>query len=708
MDPTPLTVKNVVWFGTITLFLYLLFGYVVASLLQRVLSKEKNVALPLHFYNFSLLSLLTLYLGLGMIGLTVVLTSLLFLPGPFSWKVLCTILFFSTLFIYLFHKNLKHSNLNLIQKIKAIDRKKAFLTVITVTLLLYAIYHYLLPAIGLYAYPGHDGVLLALYSSLIKENGKLLFLCFQYPYARGSRLWGFQAMPAVAAFFTVVYQTSIAKTHLFFFQFNRGLTPIFVYAFVELLLQKESSLMRRVCGICSMLGAIFASAQYLYFIFGGIGESMGNNISLTLFICYILLNFKMKEENVSRMEKIWIYGFFFIFSLVIVVYSSWRVLPLYVSGIGACLVVELILKEKEGKMRGGVFIGVISAIYLSLYIISLFNCSSFLVSNLTRFTSLPQYERERLIFLKNGSISLYYHRFLQFFRHLHGRYFLFRLILGITSLALFSRKKRDINKWVPILMGVFLFLLSQNHPNTLYFLPYPTVTRMNPFRIYYLCFIPLAMGTGIGVGLAVMHSILILKQVGKTLFLKLKGKTHTRLSLPSFEGILALFLLLSFLICPWLQQAGKLYQHRMFYLGRKKVQPLTKADMQSFQWMQENLSQKRRFFVNFHGSGAWIPIYTDHITLPPRTLDQGSPNTTKFNFLLSHLRTGNLSELVIQRLKAFHINYVYIGRQLSPWSPKKFNHTALTQHQLFTCELEKGEVRVYRFLSEEKDLLEST
>ncbi len=152
-----------------------------------------------------------------------------------------------------------------------------------------------------------------------------------------------------------------------------------------------------------------------------------------------------------------------------------------------------------------------------------------------------------------------------------------------------------------------------------------------------------------------------------------------------------------FSFVPHVRQAKVDYQYFMFERV-SEFHPVTSEDVKAFQWVQQNISKRRRFFVSPHGSGRWIPMYTKHIALPPSALRLTSPQEKRFDRLVSMLRKGTITARTLELLSEFQISYVYVGVKHYPWNPDTFKSASLRKSDYFDRVFKSGEVEIFQVL----------
>ncbi|NIQ05958.1 MAG: hypothetical protein GWO20_09615, partial [Candidatus Korarchaeota archaeon] len=220
-------------------------------------------------------------------------------------------------------------------QITKLTKKERLSQLIAVFSAIFAFFYYISPTVGLYSYPGTDNVSYAFVSKQILKTGSFPFLSFEYPYVNLFPHLYALGVPVLASFYEVLYHTHLAKTYLFFLQFNRGLTPLFVYSFLSLILRKKEAWFRRSCGTVGMLLSTFTLSQYRFFIRGGVGESIGLNMILTLLSLYIIMKSYQEKHGNPNAERsgTWLvkYLFFFFFSTFLIVYVCIYALLLFLS-----------------------------------------------------------------------------------------------------------------------------------------------------------------------------------------------------------------------------------------------------------------------------------------------------------------------------------------------------------------------------------------
>jgi len=106
---------------------------------------------------------------------------------------------------------------------------------------------------------------------------------------------------------------------------------------------------------------------------------------------------------------------------------------------------------------------------------------------------------------------------------------------------------------------------------------------------------------------------------------------------------------------------------------------ITEYDIKAFEWIKENTDQDAIFFVNPEGGGAYIYIFTGRITFPLNAMRLWYENESvknDFTLIYSMLIRGSLNESLVELLKKYNIQYIYVGAKVQ-YNKPRFNLSAL-------------------------------
>lgn len=706
-DPLPLTFMETLLYSVLTIGILSIIGLVIAFAVEKFFFKKMSEGLP--FLNYlDILSSFIFYVGLGILGLIFTLSVLLFVPGSFALKSYCTLSFYLVIGACLLFQRVWKRKRTILQHLIGCRMKATGFFLFLLTLTLYGIIHYILPTTGLYSHPNTDSLSYAFVSNIILETGRMPFLVFSYPYARLKMHTIAAGVPVFSAFFNLFYRTTLAKTYLFLSQFLRGLTPLFLYTVIILMLKEKSEKVRRACGIGGFLVCLFSFSQYRFFKWAGISDSLGYNIFLTLFSLYLILKFHREEhakrELIQGRSKFWLgkYLVFFGFSVFMIGYTCIYTIFLFVSFIFGDLIIGWFKQRQFNSAPAKALILTIVCIYLGSILLPVFLPSSKLKTVLNTKIN-PLHVREAILsdparqsqaeygFLSHVPIS----SLPILIENIISVALLF--IIGFIGIISFQEEEGffTAREKALIISGLFLVFFSQNSPFGFYYFPLPAGRALSsPTRIYHQFTIFSSIFSGIGL---TQGSLKGGKGFQKYLSQLRQGQKSYQLTRKQKKGMYFLLFLFPFLLF-YARTNANAYQEYM--LDLRDDTAITQQDMEAFNWISHHISKDKRFFVSQIDAGKWLYVTLGYTVIPHPNLPLKEEHSRSLRRLGDLLITGIVNDTTIELLKHYKIDYIYVGQRGQsqfPDFPNQFNRTALNTS--FPCSFQKENVRIFNISS---------
>lgn len=706
-DSSPLTFLNVILYSILTVVVLSIIGLVIAFVIEKLFFKKASKGLPLRTY-LDTLSSFILYVGLGSLGLIFTLSVLLFFPGGFPLKAYCTLSFYLAIGAYiLFQRGGKHKR-TLLQSLKKLRTKNFGFSLLLLILSFYALLHYIFPILGLYSYPNTDSLSYAFASNIILETGRIPFLPFSYPYARLKIHTIAAGLPVFSAFFHLFYRTTMAKTYLFLPQFLRGLTPLFLYSVITLMLKEKPQKIRRSCGIGGLLVGIFSFSQYRFFKWAGVSDSLGYNLVLTLFSVYLLLKFHREEhakhKTIRDSFKLWLgkYFVFFSFSIFMIGFTCVYTIFLFSSLIFGDLIISWFNREERKKAPTGAFILVILFIYLgSILLPSLLPPSQ--LKTVLNAKLNPLHAREVILSdplrQSQGEYKLLFQLRIQNLPILIENIIsvAFLSIFGIIGMVTFKKDGTffTAREKALIVSSLVLVFFSQNNPYGVYYIPLPAGRALSsPTRIYHQFTIFFSIVSGIGIA---QGSLVGWKGFRKYFSQIKQNEKINLLTKKQKKGIFFLLFLFPIFLF-YAKTNANAYQEYM--LDLRDDAAITQEDMKAFKWISQHIPKDKRFFVSQVDAGKWLYVTLGYTVIPHPNLPLKENHSRSLRRFEDLLIAGIINDTTTALLKGYGIDYIYVGQRGQKQFldfPNQFNRTAL--NATFPISYHKGNVRIFNVSS---------
>jgi len=245
-------------------------------------------------------------------------------------------------------------------------------------------------------------------------------------------------------------------------------------------------------------------------------------------------------------------------------------------------------------------------------------------------------------FLKG--IPLFYSSVLEF-PNLGNYFWSFSImILGFAGLILSIRSQAKHSKY---LLGwtLMLFLINENGPYGLYHISFPFWNKLLPERFAHVMVFPLCC-----------FSAYFLYETAIFIYRSLIRHRPNRKRLMYFLCFVSILM-------PLFPEISLRFDQIMYHSN--KANSVTMNDIDSFNWINDNIPINTTFFVITEDAGQWITIFTGRRVFPFRKI-MNDPITRNDAEQLSRLmfeEPNNNETLVL--LKKYEIEYVFIGNKTS-------------------------------------------
>ena len=678
------------------------FGSITWTLIKKYIKINHHEPLE----NF----LLTVIIGYGTIIYIMLFLSLLKIAYPY---VIYSITLLTLIaYLVLHHNNIKNFSY-LIKKIT----KKDFLLIFLLTIS-YIFYFSPIFLRNIVNYPGGDdrAYIFTTYT-IISQRG--ISTTINYPQAtfHGHLLIpGFSFLAALFyhIFNALILPLSLPTLHLFLILHFRSLTPFAIY-----IVAKKFTKNREYSYSTLLAAIILYQSQLLFFYWGGIGESIGYLLALTIFtIDYDLVN------HIITAEKYWTTYFkiltlrllFLILIALCHLYSL--ILFIFLSTFGT---IALITNENNKKKIIATLQYVFVYLALSLIVVllletrilitkyedTLITLFSWRTKDILEHPHQLLYSKPFLIIPKDVSPLKTLEKLVFVVYTYWGGYSPIMIICGYLLISALKDNTKDPNLTIFLksmgIVFILLLIFSQNSPFSIFYIPYVGANQIFVVRLYYPLEVPLLFfkatfiyGTYKASKILYQsikdpyHSHKILKNL--TLHVK-KPKNLIVTYAISLTFLCSLFIgpIIFGIMFPSPQNS---YQS---YINFTQQSVITKFDIEAFNWIKLNTEPSSIFFVNPSDAGPYIYIITGRIVFPTYALRLWANETTEktFNYMCDQLYVGNITKELLTKLTMFNVTYIYIGAK-TQYNDLPFNYTALEASPYFKLVYKNGPVRIFQ------------
>jgi hypothetical protein len=616
------------------------------------------------------------------------------------------------------------------------ERLKNFLRkpgqIFLIALFVIAVFWYFYPAIGSANYPGGDDkAYIFVTKSIIDQRTALAPIEYPYaqPYMNHLLQGGFMV---VASFFYNLLQllglpTSIPIVHLSLTLLYLSLIPISMY-----LLTIGLTRNREFSTLVALATLFIWNAIPLYVYWGGVGEALGYFLVPVLVLFDYRLNVTLMR-NTFRLRT---------FAGATVVKCALAAIVLYVQIYSLFLFTILVivatplwamrnhLLYKAGSLRDK------TKVYLKIilpYAIFLFGGIIILVGAMTLMQSTGNKNTAIEVLygilvsspedIKINSAQLLYTAPSLIFRDGYGlvysayalasniSYFLNYWGFGLVLLYLFfvlyltlpknrvktfngdGMRALGLTNLMVVTAAVF-FIFSQNSPLGWYYIPYPMALLVYTDRLYYE--MSLIMIYVESLPLYLMYLFIRKELLNSSQ--KIKKRSNSGLALNIRKHVkpkkaVAIAIMIVVIASVTLPAIISNYSG---YASDTGISVVTKDDLDAFAWIEANTAKNATFFVNDYDAGAFVYVFTGRIVLPPDAIRANDVNSsiTIFDEAETTLQEGNITQQLIQVLRAYNVSYVYVGEKTQYYGPA-FNTIALIQSPYFEIAFHQGGAYVF-------------
>jgi len=283
--------------------------------------------------------------------------------------------------------------------------------------------------------------------------------------------------------------------------------------------------------------------------------------------------------------------------------------------------------------------------------------------------------------------------------------YVFWLPTMLLPCFLLNKKYRKHLLGVVILAGwlLTLFLLNENSPVGLYFLPIWGLSHVTPYRFGNYIFVPLTVLLSTSISFS-LHEFLHLISQRKSWLKNKISVSHRKLLVKVSSKLASALLILAVMTftlftCIYSGYSYFSMNHRNLYKWKKSNIPVTDADIAAFRWIDSNTPKDSVFFITEWDAGFWIYQFTGRQAVPLFLLMSGiKPNTQMRNLSNMVFHSPTRYELPVL-LSEHKISYVYVGaKRIFIGNLLPPNLEAIQNSPFFSPVYEKDCVHIYEVI----------
>ena len=522
------------------------------------------------------------------------------------------------------------------------------------------------PLVGNYVYPADDTRIYAYLTTLVVDNRGYPFHLGVLESQTGPLMvYNYmQGFPALAAFQTFFTSWGVPQATAVVSQTYSALLPLAFYSILRRLFDLKTA----VAG--AVLGALVIPVPMGFFGWGGNGEYIGYFLAANLaFLVFRLFRDGGRRNfvlvSVGFAACILYHPYSFLYVLAAVPYPLYRALvrlhtlrplgtlagsigssALILSPVGYLVVLQELV---DGPDVWG----------LSSYSINQENWSPIIFWNLLSAEGVAAF-LTYLGWILVGIVAL----------------------VGLLFLILSRWKPKTSGKSALFIAawGIVLFVIHVNGPNGLLFVPYPFWGFVHPLRVlFFLMAVPVA--------LLIVWAI---RQVAGEFW---RPTLPDMTQIPTYRKRA---IVVGFLVVVVAASSLQLTSNvQILSTAGQEYTPLVAADIEAFQWIDQNLQPDAVIWVSNADGGEWILIHTGREVFPFRMLLTESETSADWNELDQMMSKDPTHSRTIQLLEKHGITHVYLGAKETPlWLNRTLPPISafLTSQELYRVVYEKSGV----------------